>query len=153
MTPFCPSSSQRGVNVTWDESYPRRRAAGRALTCADVAETLPSLAGGETGVSRRVRSHVETCLRCQAEVAHYRRQRRQLRALRYEPVESDPGLAAPELASMVLARIHPVWEAHQEARAVRRSLARVGGISAVTVTVAGAGVLVWMSRRRLALAV
>jgi hypothetical protein len=103
------------------------------------------LAGEELEVSRRVRSHVAVCLRCQAEVARYRRLRRNLRALRDQPI--DPG---PALSAEILAALDAGWAAPRASRIALRSLACVGGISVATA--AGAGMLVWMSRRRLAVA-
>jgi hypothetical protein len=136
----------------WDETHPARRpepGPGRrhhlgprsrgSLTCASIAEILPALAADEAGASRRVRSHVAVCLRCQAEIARYRRLTRQLRSLRDEPVTP-----APTLAAQVVAGIDAAWV--PRGSRVVRNLACVGGISVATV--AGAGVLVWMGRRR-----
>ncbi|MBO0692121.1 MAG: hypothetical protein J2P58_04410 [Acidimicrobiaceae bacterium] len=120
-------------------------AAGRGrITCESIADLLPGLAMGETDVSVRVREHVAVCLRCQAEMARYRRLRRNLLALREQRVE-----AVPMLASQILERLD---DANAWDRSSRTALqvACVGGISVATV--AGAGMLVWFTKRRLALA-
>ena len=45
-------------------------------------------------------AHVETCLRCQAELARYRRLLRALQMLRTRYLEPAPGLLAQTLASL-----------------------------------------------------
>jgi anti-sigma factor RsiW len=153
MTPNGRPAGHRCVKPMQDEMHPAGRGAhgpgrrrhlgpgGRgSLTCAAVGELLPALAGGEIGASRRVRAHVAVCLRCQAEMARYRRQARQLRELRDEPI-----LPSPALAAQVVAGIDAAWV--PRGSRVVRNIACVGGISVATV--AGAGVLVWMGRRRL----
>jgi hypothetical protein len=113
-------------------------------TCSTVADLLPALALGECRGGRRARGHVEACLRCQAEVARYRRTARQLRALRAVPAPVPPG-SVEALVAEVLAAIDGAWT--PRASQVRRRVACVGGVCSVA-TVAGAGVLVWMGRRR-----
>jgi hypothetical protein len=126
-------------------------AAGRGrITCESIAEILPALAMGEADVSRRVHNHVTVCLRCQAEMARYRRLRRNLLSLRDQPVE-----AGPMLAAQILERLDSAFSedrAFGEDRGSRTALqvACFGGLSVATV--AGAGMLVWLTRRRLALA-
>ena len=132
-------------------------AAGRGrITCESVAEVLPALAMGEADVSRRVHNHVTVCLRCQAEMARYRRLRRNLLSLRDQPVE-----AGPMLAAQILERLDHVFRedgafsedgAFAEDRGSRTALqvAAFGGLSVATV--AGAGMLVWLTKRRLTLA-
>jgi anti-sigma factor RsiW len=125
-----------------DESRSLRRRAG----CDDAGPWLAAVASGEDGTPRRLGAHIATCLRCQAEVAHYRRLRRNLRSLRFDEVDPDPSLYAEVLAALDGAAV-----ARQGAHMVLRTAAYVGGISVATAAGA-AGVLVWMSRRRMSLA-
>jgi Mg-chelatase subunit ChlI len=120
------------------------------VRCEDVAELLPQLMDGVQPADRRIQRHVESCLRCQAELVQYRKLLRALHLLRTEVLEPAPGLLSEILAEL---------EAAGERRAIRtiltgRNAAYVGGIAAATA--AGAvGAIVLASRhrsRRLALA-
>jgi hypothetical protein len=124
----------------------------RTPDCQLVADALPRLAesqlssadyrGLRAGIGAApVRAHVGQCLRCQAEVARYRRLLRTLETMRTDRIDPAPDTLAAILASLE--------EAGSEAagRLVRRG-AYLGGITVAT----AAGVLVWMSRRRLSLA-
>jgi hypothetical protein len=120
--------------------------AGRGrLTCESIADVLPALATGEADVGRRIRNHVAVCLRCQAEMARYRRLRRSLLALRDQPVD-----AGPMLAAQILERLDSAFTTEDRGSRTALQVACVGGLSVATV--AGAGMLVWLTRRRLALA-
>jgi hypothetical protein len=120
----------------------------RSPGCRQAAGWLAAVAAGETGVDERCRQHVATCLRCQAEVAFYRGMLRQLRALRHDQVSSPPGALGTVLAALDAAAVaQPVGGANRLLR-----VAYVGGITAATVAAGVAGVLVWMNRRRPALA-
>lgn len=117
----------------------------RTVDCAAVSTSLPALAAGED-VGRRALHHVGVCLHCQAEVAGYRRLRRDLHSLRWVSVPVHPALLGDVLAG-IEADPEP-GRAHPGARTV----AVAGGISVATAAAGAAGVLVWMSRRRMALA-
>jgi hypothetical protein len=119
----------------------------RTADCRQAAAFLPSIAAGEDDASARARDHVSGCLRCQAEVAAYRRLLRHLRALRHDDVPSPPGALAAVLVALEAAELgeHPAMH-----RALR--LAYVGGITVATAAAGAAGVLVWMNRRRMGLA-
>ena len=57
---------------TWvSHALPRRRPT--PVTCAEVASELPRILDDGVPAEARLVSHVETCLRCQAELARYRR--------------------------------------------------------------------------------
>jgi hypothetical protein len=99
-------------------------------------------------VPEQVADHVAQCLRCQAEMAAYRRILRHLRALRHDDVRSPPGALAAVLAALEVAALED--HAGGANRALR--VAAVGGITVATAAATTAGVLVWMSRRRLGLA-
>ena len=115
------------------------------MRCDDVALALPELLDGGP-VDRPVQTHIESCLRCQAELARYRRMLRALQLLRTRYLEPSPSLLAQTLA---------VLEEEGERRAVRsllsgRRLAYAGAIggAAVAAGATAAAVLISRSRRR-----
>lgn len=118
------------------------------MRCEDVTRLLPEAVDASAGVPfpPEVQAHVETCLRCQAELARYRRLLRALQLLRTRYLEPAPGLLAQTLASL---------EEAGEQQAVRsivtgRRLAYAGAIggAAVAAGAAATAVLVARSRRR-----
>ncbi len=116
------------------------------MRCDDVALLLPEAFGAGAAVELSVQRHIETCLRCQAELARYRKMLRGLQLLRSRYLEPAPGLLAQTLAA--------IGEAG-ERQAVRsllsgRRLAYVGAIggAAVAAGAAATAVLVHRSRRR-----
>jgi len=121
------------------------------VRCDEIAELLPGIVDGDQVADRRVQRHVESCLRCQAELVQYRKLLRTLRALRTEVFDPAPGVLADVLASL---------EEAGERRAVRslltgRRAAYVGGIAAAAAATAAAGgalVIASRSRRRWPLA-
>ena len=138
---------------------------GRRPTCAEVTELLPALVDLPVGratvlpdaapgpstdhpaVSEGVVAHLGTCLRCQAELARYRRLLARLHQLRGDVVAPRPCSVAAVLAAL---------EEAGDDGAVRsllhsRAAAYVGG-AVVATAAASAGMLVWASRRRMDLA-
>lgn len=121
-----------------------RRIAG--ITCAEVAELLPAAVDGGVDrrrLDRRVGRHVEQCLRCQAELAGYRRLLRALHELRTEVLLPPPGAVAGCLAALAGAG---------ERRAGSALLsghrgAYMGGL-AVAATAAGAGAALVLATRK-----
>lgn len=112
----------------------------RTTDCRDVSDAIPQIAAGEhADVEPRSADHVAHCLRCQAEVAAYRRVLRVMRTM-----SSDGCPPSSEQLAAVLSGVD------QHSWAVR--VAYVGGITVATAAAGAAGVLVWMSRRRLAAA-
>lgn len=118
------------------------------MRCEDVARLLPDVVEGVGGTAlpADAQAHVATCLRCQAELARYRRLLRALQLLRTRYLEPTPGLLAQTLASL---------EEAGEQRAVRsivtgRRLAYAGAIggAAVAAGAAATAMLVARSRRR-----
>lgn len=117
------------------------------MRCDEVATLLSEIVDSperHLGVER----HVETCLRCQAEMARYRRLLRALHQLRTSYLEPAPGYLAGTLAAL---------EEAAERRIVRsllsgRRLAYAGAIggAALAATAATAAVLIARSRRRAA---
>ncbi len=112
-------------------------------SCSTVADALPGIVEGATVADPAIRRHVETCLRCQAELAQYRKVLRALHQLRTEVIEPAPGLLPDILSSIGAA---------SERRAMRflltgRRAAYVGGIAAATAAGA-AGAIVLATRAR-----
>lgn len=116
------------------------------MRCEAIADRLPGVDDGSATLDRTERSHVESCLRCQAELAQYRRLLRAMQMLRHEMVAPPPGLLGDVLGAL---------ETAGERSAVRAALsgrraAYIGGIAA-TAAAAGAGaamVLVARGRRQ-----
>jgi hypothetical protein len=114
-----------------------------AVTCDRIAEQLGGVADGSVSLPRPARRHVESCLRCQADLVQYRRLLRTLRALRTDVLEPAPGLLADVFASL---------EHAGERQAIRavlhgRRAAYLGGIAAAA-TAGAAGALVLAARNR-----
>jgi hypothetical protein len=120
------------------------RATPITTTCEALADVLPGVVDGTTTLERADRRHVERCLRCQAELAQYRKLLRAMQGLRSATVPAPTGLVTDVIASL---------EAAGERRAVRaaltgRRVAYLGGIAAAA-TAAGAGAaIVLVSRGR-----
>ena len=70
------------------------------MRCDEVTALLPALVDGEP-VSLDVQRHVDTCLRCQAELARYRRL---LRTLAYAGAIGTATVAAGATAAVLIAR-------------------------------------------------
>lgn len=104
-----------------------------AMTCAEVSDALAGVSGALDPVTG---SHVETCLRCQAEVASYRRMRRLLRSMADHPVESVPGLERSISDALDVVDGRPV------PRLSGAAAATIGGLAAA------AGVVVLAARHR-----
>jgi len=120
-----------------------RRPLEVGTTCEAVAEALPGIVDGLAVAELPLRRHVESCLRCQAELAQYRKLLRALHLLRTEVLEPSPGLLSDILVSL---------EAATGRRAMRhllggRRAAYVSGIAAATAAGA-AGAIVVASRAR-----
>lgn len=123
-----------------------RAEAGRAAettVCDELAPVLGGVADASHQLTLTERRHVETCLRCQAELVQYRRLLRTLRSLRHEVLEPGPGRLTEVLANL---------EAAGERRAIRavlqqRRAAYVGGIAAAAAAGA-AGAVVFAVRTR-----
>ena len=116
-----------------------------AVTCESVAAALPGIVDGLAVADLDLRRHVDVCLRCQAELAQYRKLLKALHQLRTEVLEPAPGLLTDILVNL---------EAAGERRAMRflltgRRAAYVGGIAAATAAgAAGAIVLATRARHR-----
>ena len=104
------------------------------LRCADLTEDLA--AGDDTVFSTAARDHVSACLRCQAELANFRRLRRSMRALADSPVPVDPSLEHEILLAIDDA------EGRSTLRTTGYAAAAVGGLAAA------AGVIALATRGR-----
>lgn len=113
------------------------------MLCEELRPELAGVVDGTEHLDRTARRHVEHCIRCQAEVAQYRKLLRAMHNLRIDVLEPAPGLLADILATI---------EEAGERRAVRsllsgRRAAYLGGIAAATAAGA-AGAIVFASRSR-----
>ena len=116
------------------------------MRCDEVADLLAGAVDGTTVLDRRVSRHVGTCLRCQAELAQYRRLLRTLRQLRDEPI------AAPaDLPRLVGARLDGLLADGRPGPWARR-VAYAGAVAATAAGAAGAIALVATRSRRVRLA-
>ena len=114
------------------------------VTCESVAALLPAVIDGNERADRRVRKHVESCLRCQAELVQYRKLLRALRQLRTEVLEPSPGLLAGILAGL---------EEAGERGAIRSLLsghkaAYLGGLAVATAAAGSAATIILVTRKR-----
>ncbi|MCL4423322.1 MAG: hypothetical protein M1115_09220 [Actinobacteria bacterium] len=66
-----------------------------------MAELLPLVVDGTEQASRNVVSHVGSCLRCQAELAKYRRLLRLLHRLQHQGLLSPPESLAADLIACI----------------------------------------------------
>ena len=96
------------------------------MRCDEVARILPEAVDSGAAVELSVQRHIETCLRCQAELARYRKMLRGLQLLRTRYLEPAPGLLAQTLAALEEAgerqaiRSHPLGPAPRLRRRHRR---------------------------------
>jgi hypothetical protein len=118
------------------------RRGARRVDCDDVAEILPGIADGSVLADRRLQHHVETCLRCQAELIQYRRLLRMLRQLRTEVLEPAPGVLTSILAGLGEAGEHGAIRSLLSGRRA----AYVGGVAVATAAAGAAGAIVFVSR-------
>jgi hypothetical protein len=118
------------------------------MRCDDITPLLPGLVDGES-VGTEVADHVQSCLRCQAELARYRKLLRTLSMLRTYYAEPMPGLLGDTLAAITDA-------AETGARRTLLSGRRLAYAGAIGGTAVAAGatalLLIARSRKRAALA-
>ncbi len=113
------------------------------MLCEQVTELLPALVDSDQR-NPEVEAHVETCLRCQAEAARYRKLLRAMSLLRTRYLEPNPSVLAQALASL---------ESDLERNAVRaalsgKRLAYAGAIGGTVATAATVAAFVARNRRR-----
>ena len=98
------------------------------MLCEEVTALLPGLVDGDIEADAETARHIETCLRCQAELARYRRLLRTLSLLRTRYAEPTPGLLGETLAALTDAAEESARRTRETFRAgtgtdVRKSLA------------------------------
>ena len=108
----------------------------RQTPCAEVALILPAYVAGEATLDARSSQHVAHCLRCQAEIAHYRRMLRTLRDLREH---------TPAPPSTVLADI--IGQLGGDDADSRTLLGTFVVVALAAGAAGGAGMMLWLSRR------
>ena len=114
------------------------------MRCDEVTALLPGLVDGEA-VGFEAERHVETCLRCQAELARYRRLLRTLSMLRTRYAEPTPGLLGETLAVITEAAEHSARRTLLSGRRIAYAGAIGGSALAAGAT---AAVLIARSRKR-----
>lgn len=112
------------------------------MRCEDVADALPQIMDGFETADRKVVRHVETCLRCQAELVQYRKLFRVLHQMRAQGAQPPPGAVGRVLTGL---------EEAAERGAIRsalagRRMAYVAGLTAAGAA-ATAGVVVVVATR------
>jgi anti-sigma factor RsiW len=112
----------------------------RSTECDAVAGALPAYVAGEADLDVRSEHHVARCLRCQADVARYRRMLRTLHALRDDSEEPPPSVLSGILTSLDGGA--PRRRAWVPEPWVALGLAMAAGAIGAT------GVVVWSTRRR-----
>jgi hypothetical protein len=111
------------------------------VRCEAIAESLPGAIDGTARLDRAERRHVEHCLRCQAELARYRKLLRALRSLR-----TDVGPVPDGLVDAIWTHVETAGERGAvRATLTGRRAAYLGGIAAATA--AGAGAALVLARR------
>lgn len=111
----------------------------RTSECRESADAVAQIAAGENDIEPRAAVHVRSCLRCQAEVAAYRRILRTMQSMRHDMVPPPPG----GLTDVVRA-LQEAADGGAQAMSWGTVAAYVGGLTAA----GAAGVLVWYTRRR-----
>ncbi len=114
------------------------------MRCDELTDVMSASWGEGMIDDWRARHHVETCLRCQAEMARYRKLVRALRALRTEVFDPGPGFVAD-----ILDTLEEAGERHLLRSLVSgHKVVYVGGLAVATAGAAGAFVIASRSRGR-----
>jgi hypothetical protein len=114
----------------------------RESDCSNLGLQLAGVADGSTRLEVPIQQHVSACLRCQAELAAYRKLRRSLLALR----ELDLG-ADPARLDELLERVRPDAPVHRLNRQQRAQRRRAFVSAALALGAAtGAGLAVALAR-------
>jgi hypothetical protein len=102
------------------------------VRCEEVADALPQIMDGLEAADRKVVRHIETCLRCQAELVQYRKLFRVLHQMRAQGAKPPPGTVGRVLTGI---------EEAAERGAIRSGLTAAAGAAAT------AGVVVVLASR------
>lgn len=109
------------------------------MQCETVSLQLAEIADGLTALDPQSQKHVNQCLRCQAELAQYRKLLRALNAMRGHQMVPDE-----RLLDEILEALRPPATVHRFQRRNRR-VAYLGGIAAAA-TAGAAGAIVIATR-------
>lgn len=106
------------------------------MQCENVSLQLAEIVDGLTTLPFEAERHVDSCLRCQAELAQYKKLLRALTALReqYQPPDD-------QLLQDVLDALRPPATVHRLHRRNRRA-AYIGGIAAAATAGAAASIVI-----------
>jgi hypothetical protein len=115
------------------------------MRCEQFSDELSTIADGTAALAPDASRHVQQCLRCQAEVAQYRKLLRALSSLRHDVVQPEP-----DLFDFVLAGLDGAGRAGVRAIVQGRRLVYLGGIAAATAAGAAGYVIASRGRRTLA---
>lgn len=114
------------------------------MQCEEVAVLIPSSLDDDQPVPLPVQSHVESCLRCQAELARYKRMLRGLQLLRTQLLEPAPGLLG-----LTLSAIGDASEQHAIRSLLnKRKVAYVGAIGGAVAAAGAAAAIIAVHRSR-----
>ncbi len=113
-----------------------------ARPCDRLGELMPDLVDSPELLSTDDAEHVAECLRCQADLARFRRLRRALASLRDLPLPADP-----EILDQLLEGLDSAVERRERHRIAGRRAVSIVGLAAATAAGVG-GVLVLATRRR-----
>ena len=145
-------SNPTATNGTGDLDEVAAKAAASRSSCNEFSYQLAEMADGQHMLEAHASKHFETCLRCQAELAQYKKLRRALASLREHRFAPDEGLVQE-----ILQALEPGGSVHRLQRlssaARTRKAAYIGGIAAAaTAGAAGAVVLAtrYAAKQRLA---
>ncbi len=113
------------------------------MLCETVSIQLAGAVDGEVLLAEKANEHVSGCLRCQAELAQYRKLLRALTALRDQHAFVDD-----TLLDEILEVIRPAAPVHKLHRLNYRNkkVAYIGGFAAAATAGAAAGAIVIASR-------
>ncbi len=113
------------------------------MQCETVSLQLAEFVDGDSNLSLETGRHVEACLRCQAELAQYRKLLRALTMLRDQYVTTDASILDELLDALrPVASVHRIHRLHHR----NKKAAYVGGIAAAATATAAAGAFVIASR-------
>ena len=110
------------------------------MQCETVSLQLAEIADGLERLPAEAERHVGTCLRCQAELAQYRKLMRALTSMRGQYLVPDD-----QLLDDILDALRPPASVHRLHRRNRR-VAYIGGIAAAAATAGAAGAFVIAAR-------
>ncbi|MEM7325291.1 MAG: hypothetical protein AAF531_19545 [Actinomycetota bacterium] len=112
------------------------------MQCESVSIQLAAVVDDELELPTETGRHVEGCLRCQAELAQYRKLIRALQTLRYELADVDE-----LLLEEILDGLRPIASVHRLHRLnYRNKKVAIGGIAAAATAGAAAGAIVIASK-------